>query len=58
MGMTSIVGKVNRSGFYHSIATTEPVNNAREAKCDEWGCVVVAVLLVCLVDLMRLVLVY
>jgi len=56
--MTTVVGKVNRSGLYHSIATTEPVNDTREARFDEWGCVIVGVLLVCLVDLMRLVLVY
>ena len=56
--MTMNVAKVNRSDLFHSIATTEPVNNTQEARFDVWGCVIVTVLLVCMVDLMRLVLVF
>jgi hypothetical protein len=56
--MTTVVAKVNRSDLYHSIAKTEPINDTQEARFDAWGSVIVTVLLVCIVDLMRLVLVF
>lgn len=56
--MSIVTAKVNRSNFYHTIATTKPTNDARIAKLDVWGSVIVAVLLVGVLNFMRLVLVY
>ena len=56
--MSTVTAKVNRSEFYHTIATIRPVNGARVAKLDVWGSVIVAVLLVGILNFMRLVLVY
>ena len=56
--MSIAPAKVNRSEFYHTIATVRRVNDARVVRLDVWGSVIVAVLLVGILNFMRLVLVY
>jgi hypothetical protein len=52
--MKTIVGKVRRSGVYYLMTKAGPVNDARSARLDIWGTVVVLVLLLVVVGLVRL----
>jgi hypothetical protein len=52
--MKAIVGKIRRSGVYYLMTKVGPVNEARSARLDTWGTVVVLVLLLVVVGLVRL----
>lgn len=53
--MTTNVAKINRSSLYHAIASLRPINDARIARLDVLGSVMVPVLLVCVLNIIRLV---
>ncbi len=52
--MKTIVGKVRRSGVCYLMSPVTRVNEARNARSDTWGTVVVVVLLLGLIGLVRL----
>ncbi len=52
--MKSVVGKVRRSGVCYLMAPVNRVNEARNARFDTWGAVVVVILLLLMVGLVRL----
>jgi len=52
--MKTIVGKVRRSGVYYLMTKAGPVNEARNARLDTWGTLVVIVLLLVVIGLVRL----
>lgn len=52
--MKTLVSKVRRSGFYYLMTPTASVNEARKARSDIWGTVIVLVLLVGGLALVRL----
>ena len=54
--MKTIVSKVNRSGIYYLMTTIAPINEARSARFDIWGAVIVVALLIGTAGLMRLIL--
>jgi len=56
--MSIVSAKVNRSEFYNTIATLRPANNARIAKLDMWGSVLVAILFVGVLNFMRCIFAY
>ena len=56
--MSTVTVKVNRSEFYHTIATIRPANDTRNKHLDVCGSVVVAILFVSVLNLMRCIFVY
>ncbi len=54
--MKTVVNKVNRSGVYYLMTTVVSTDEARNARSDTWGTLVVVLLLLGVVGLMRLVL--
>jgi len=54
--MKTVVNKVNRSGVYYLMTTVVSTDEARSARSDTWGTLVVVLLLLGVVGLMRLVL--
>ncbi|MEJ0089518.1 MAG: hypothetical protein WDM80_07210 [Limisphaerales bacterium] len=54
--MKTIVGKVRRSGVYYLMTPVTRVDEARNARSDTWGTVVVVILLLVVVGLVRLLL--
>jgi hypothetical protein len=52
--MKTVVGKIRRSSVCYLMSKAGPVNEARSARSDIWGTVVVLVLLLVVVGLVRL----
>ncbi len=52
--MKTVVGKIRRSSVCYLMTKAGPVNEARSARSDIWGTVVVLVLLLVVVGLVRL----
>ena len=52
--MKATVGKIRRSGVCYLLTKIGPINEARNARLDTWGTVVVLVVLLVVIGLMRL----
>ena len=52
--MKTVAGKIRRSGVYYLMGPIASINEARNARSDIWGTVVVLVLLLGVVGLVRL----